>query len=77
MDYFDLSIKKRRMREAFSDKNLSYCFITFIRWLFPTSETKTIIQSINHSNTKVSFAEIRTDKGHDAFYLTNQIFIPH
>ena len=70
MDYFDLSVKKGGLRKAFSDKNLSYCFITFSSdWLFPTSETKTIIQSINQYNTKVSFAEIKTDKGHDAFLL--------
>ena len=75
MDYFDLSIKKGGLRKAFSDKNLSYCFITFSSdWLFPTSETKTIIQSINHSNTKVSFAEIKTDKGHDAFLLDEPNF---
>ena len=63
------------MNKAFSDKNLSYCFITFSSdWLFPTSETKTIIKSINQSNTKVSFAEIRTDKGHDAFLLDEPSF---
>ena len=70
MDYFDISTKKGGLTKAFSDKNLSYCFITFSSdWLFPTSETKTIIQFINKYNTKVSFAEIKTDKGHDAFLL--------
>ena len=75
MDYFDLSIKKGGLTKAFKDKNLSYCFITFTSdWLFPTSETKTIIRSINQSNTKVSFAEIKTDKGHDAFLLDESDF---
>ena len=75
MDYFDLSIKKGGLTKAFKDKNLSYCFITFSSdWLFPTSETKTIIRSINQSNTKVSFAEIKTDKGHDAFLLDESDF---
>ena len=75
MDYFDLSIKKGGLNKAFRDKNLSYCFITFSSdWLFPTLETKTIIQSINQSNTKVSFAEIKTDKGHDAFLLDEPNF---
>ena len=75
MDYFDLSVKKGGLREAFSDKDLCYCFITFSSdWLFPTSETKTIIQSINQYNTKVSFAEIKTDKGHDAFLLDEPNF---
>ena len=75
MDYFDLSIKKGGLTKAFKDKNLSYCFVTFSSdWLFPTSETKTIIRSINQSNTKVSFAEIKTDKGHDAFLLDESDF---
>ena len=75
MDYFDLSLKKGGLRKAFIDKDLCYCFITFSSdWLFPTSETKTIIQSINQYNTKVSFAEIKTDKGHDAFLLDEPNF---
>ena len=75
MDYFDISTKKGGLTKAFSDKNLSYCFITFSSdWLFPTSETKTIIQFINKYNTKVSFAEIKTDKGHDAFLLDESNF---
>ena len=32
-------------------------------------KSKTIIKFLNPSNTKVSFAEILTDKGHDAFLL--------
>ena len=75
MDYFDLSNFNGGLSAAFSEKELSYCFITFSSdWLFPTSETKTIIKSINPNSTKVSFAEIKTDKGHDAFLLDEPKF---
>ena len=75
MDYFDLSMKRGGLSKAFSIEDLSYLFITFSSdWLFPTSETKKIIHSINKSNTKVSFVEVKTDKGHDAFLLDEPDF---
>jgi homoserine O-acetyltransferase len=38
-------------------------------WLFPTSESREIVHALNASGARVSFAEIVTDKGHDAFLL--------
>ncbi len=75
MDYFDLSLKGGGLAKAFMSKDLTFCFLTFSSdWLFPTSESKTIIKFLNPSNTKVSFAEILTDKGHDAFLLDEPNF---
>ena len=54
---------------------MNFCFFTFTSdWLFPTSETKTIIKSLNSSNSLVSFVEVKTDKGHDAFLLEEPEF---
>ena len=75
MDYFDLSIKKGGLPKVFKNTNVKFCFFTFTSdWLFPTSETKTIIKSLNSSNSMVSFVEIKTDKGHDAFLLDEPEF---
>ncbi len=75
MDYFDLSQKKGGLSESLKDSKLKFCFFTFTSdWLFPTSETKTIIKSLNKSDAKVSFVEIKTDKGHDAFLLDDPEF---
>lgn len=75
MDYFDLSSRKGGLTNAFKNNNLSFCFFTFTSdWLFPTSETKTIIKSLNTSNAKVSFVEVKSDKGHDAFLLDEPEF---
>jgi homoserine O-acetyltransferase len=75
MDYFDLSYRKGGLTNAFKNNNLSFCFFTFTSdWLFPTSETKTIIKSLNKSNAKVSFVEVKSDKGHDAFLLDEPEF---
>jgi homoserine O-acetyltransferase len=38
-------------------------------WLFPTVESRAIVHALNASSARVSFAEIVTDKGHDAFLL--------
>lgn len=75
MDYFDLSIKKGGLKKVFSEKGLNYCFFSFSSdWLFPTSETKTMLAALKSINAKLSFMEINTDKGHDAFLLEEPEF---
>ena len=47
-----------------------FCVISFTSdWLFPTSESRAIVHALNAASARVSFAEIVTDKGHDAFLL--------
>ena len=47
-----------------------FCVISFTSdWLFPTSESRAIVHALNAGGARVSFAEIVTDKGHDAFLL--------
>jgi homoserine O-acetyltransferase len=38
-------------------------------WLFPTVESKTVVRALNAAGASVSFVEIETDRGHDAFLL--------
>ena len=75
MDYFDLSNTKGGLTKLFQNNKIKFCFFTFSSdWLFPTSETKIIIKSLNNSGANVSFVEIKTDKGHDAFLLKEPEF---
>ena len=75
MDYFDLSLGKGGLSNIFKDSKIRFCFFSFTSdWLFPTSETKTIIKSLNTSGAMVSFAEIKTDNGHDSFLLDEPEF---
>ena len=47
-----------------------FCVVSFTSdWLFPTPESRAIVHALNASGARVSFAEIVTDKGHDAFLL--------
>ena len=75
MDYFDLSNGNGGLFSVFENNKVKFCFFTFTSdWLFPTSETKILIKSLNSCGANVSFVEIQTDKGHDAFLLKEPEF---
>src|SRR6186997_2611291 len=71
MDYFDLAADHGgRLAEAFTKTKTRFCVVSFTSdWLFPTSESRAIVHALNAASARVSFAEIVTDKGHDAFLL--------
>jgi len=71
MDYFDLAGDYGGVvANAFKGTPTRFCVISFTSdWLFPTSESRAIVHALNAGAAKVSFAEIVTDKGHDAFLL--------
>ena len=67
--------QKRRIKKSIFKKELKYCFFFFSSdWLFPTSETKTILSALKSINANSSFIEDNTDKGHDAFLLDEPEF---
>ena len=71
MDYFDLAADcDGVLARAFKDTPTRFCVVSFTSdWLFPTSESRAIVHALNAGGARVSFAEIETDKGHDAFLL--------
>jgi homoserine O-acetyltransferase len=71
MDYFDLAGDYAgSVANAFKGSETRFCVISFTSdWLFPTSESRAIVHALNAGGARVSFAEIVTDKGHDAFLL--------
>ncbi len=71
MDYFDLAGDYDGVAaSAFRGTPTRFCVISFTSdWLFPTSESRAIVHALNAAGARVSFAEITTDKGHDAFLL--------
>ncbi len=71
MDYFDLAADYGGvLANAFKATKTRFCVISFTSdWLFPTSESREIVHTLNSAGARVSFAEITTDKGHDAFLL--------
>ena len=71
MDYFDLAADHDGvLAAAFRGTRTRFCVVSFTSdWLFPTSESRATVHALNASGARVSFAEIETDRGHDAFLL--------
>jgi homoserine O-acetyltransferase len=71
MDYFDLAADYGGvLANAFKGAQTRFCVVSFTSdWLFPTSDSRAIVHALNAGGARVSFAEITTDKGHDAFLL--------
>ena len=71
MDYFDLAADyDGSVASAFKGSETRFCVVSFTSdWLFPTSDSRDIVHALNAGGARVSFAEIVTDKGHDAFLL--------
>jgi homoserine O-acetyltransferase len=76
MDYFDLAEENGgNLVNAFKDTNVRFCLISFTSdWLFPTAESREIVHALNANAAKVSFVEVESDKGHDAFLLDEPEF---
>ncbi len=71
MDYFDLAADYGGvLAEAFRGTKTRFCLVSFTSdWLFPTVENKRIAHALNAAGANVSFVEIESDRGHDAFLL--------
>lgn len=76
MDYFDLAGEHDGvLAGAFEGTDVRFCVISFTSdWLFPTEESREVVRALNAVAANVSFVEIETDKGHDAFLLDEPEF---
>ena len=71
MDYFDLAADHGGvLARAFAGTRTRFCVVSFTSdWLFPTIDSRQIVHALIAANAPVSFVEIESDKGHDAFLL--------
>ena len=71
MDYFDLaSDHDGVLANAFKGTKTRFCVMSFTTdWAFPTRDSRAIVHALAAAGAPVSFAEIVTDRGHDAFLL--------
>ncbi|WP_370688727.1 homoserine O-acetyltransferase [Roseomonas sp. GC11] len=76
VDYFDLAAEAGGdLAAAFHGTTTRFFVASFSSdWLFPTSESRTLVRALNAAAAKVSFVEITSDKGHDAFLLDEPEF---
>ena len=75
MDYFDLAdAHGGSLANAFRGSPTRFCLMSFTSdWLFPTHESREIVHALNAAAANVSFVEIESDKGHDAFLLDEPV----
>ena len=76
MDYFDLAAEHGDvLANAFRGTRTRFCVVSFTSdWLYPTRESREIVQALNAVAANVSFVEIESNKGHDAFLLEEPEF---
>ena len=75
-DYFDLAADYGgQLAAAFKHSRTRFCVVSFSSdWLYPTSASRAIVHALNAGGASVSFVDILTDRGHDAFLIEDPEF---
>ena len=74
-DYFDLERQHNgsTIFETFSRTDAKFLVVSFTSdWLYPTYQSRAMVQSMKKRGLDVSFCEIEAKWGHDAFLLPNE-----
>ncbi len=76
MDYFDMAARHGGvLADCFRSTPVRFCVISFTSdWLYPTPESRKIVRALNAVAANVSFAEIESNAGHDAFLVNEPEF---
>jgi homoserine O-acetyltransferase len=71
MDYWDLAEDHGGvLANAFKGTTTRFCLVSFdTDWLYPTAESKVIVHALNAAGAPVSFVELTSPFGHDAFLM--------
>lgn len=71
MDYFDLAeAHGGRLADAFRGSPVRFGLVSFDSdWLYPTAESRRIVQALHAAGAQASFVELSSPFGHDAFLL--------
>ncbi len=71
LDYFDLAEDYGgQLAQTFAATEARFCVISFdTDWLYPTAESKRIVQALVAAGRHASFVELSSPFGHDAFLL--------
>jgi len=71
-DYFDLS-RGKGLNEAFANTNCRFLVISFASdWLFTPAQSEEIISALAAADKDVSYCNIDSPSGHDAFLLEHE-----
>ena len=74
MDMFCLGKTKEELKKKLALSKCHWLFISFTSdWLFPASQSRQIVDSLLSLKRAVSYCNIPSDCGHDAFLLDNEL----
>ena len=77
MDYFDISRSYGPLKAAFATAQSRYLFVSYSTdWLFPTAQTKEMVRALLSNGQSVSFINIESAYGHDAFLVEEAKLTP-
>ena len=72
-DYFDLNEEEDAAINRLENGPVKFLVISFTSdWLYPTYQSRELVQALKRNGCDVSFCEIQADCGHDAFLLPDQ-----
>jgi homoserine O-acetyltransferase len=70
MDYFDLSYGLPSLASAFESVKSSILVVSYTSdWLYPSWQSKELVRALLQNGVDVTYVEIESDYGHDAFLL--------
>ncbi len=77
LDYFDPAVDyDGDLSQAFSEGNCKFLVISFSSdWRFPPERSREIVNTLLQAKRQVSYLEVESDGGHDAFLLNDPRYI--
>lgn len=74
MDYFDLEERHGSLAKAFAAAQSRFLVVAYTSdWLFPTSQSLEITQALVEARKHVTFYELPSPYGHDAFLIDSEL----
>ncbi|MBN1359290.1 MAG: homoserine O-acetyltransferase [Sedimentisphaerales bacterium] len=72
-DYFDLARDYGSLRQAFANTRARFLVVSFSSdWLFTPAQSEAVVDALAANGRDVSFCNIHSSYGHDAFLLENE-----
>jgi homoserine O-acetyltransferase len=74
MDLFDLGSTPQALAAAFRHNSARWLVVSFCSdWLFPPDQSRDIVNALIANNAPVSYCNVQSSCGHDAFLLPNDL----
>jgi homoserine O-acetyltransferase len=76
MDLFDLGETRERLRVSLRSSDCRYLLVSFTSdWLYPSAQSRAIVGALLAEGKKVSYCDVATSCGHDAFLLEDDVAV--